>query len=67
MMIIALIVNGGLGFVIGELFTIFLARFFLDNLQTGSWRAFLITISTVVLFVLLGVYYILEDSPRHLL
>jgi hypothetical protein len=67
MKVIAFIVNGGIGFIIGELFAISLAWIFLDNLQEGNWRGYLMVLSLTLLLSILGIGLILNDSPRHLL
>jgi len=67
MKVIAFIVNGGIGFICGELFAISLAWIFLDNLEEGNWRDYLITLSMTLGITVIGIFIILDDSPRHLL
>ena len=64
---IAFIVNGGIGFICGELFAISLAWVFLENLNEGNWRWYLITLAVFLLITVIGIVLVLEDSPRHLL
>ena len=67
MKVIAFLVNGGIGFLLGELFAISLAWVYLDNLQSGNWRGYLLTLSLTLGLTIIGVWAILVDSPRHLL
>ena len=67
MVVIAFIVQGGIGFIMGELFAISLAWIYLDNLQQGNWRSYLQTLSMVLFVSVLGIAKFLNDSPRHLI
>jgi len=67
MKVISFIVNGGIGFIMGELYAISLASVYMDGLNSGNWRGYLITLSLTLAISIIGIYFFIDDSPRHLL
>jgi len=54
-------------FSLGKFFAVIVAKFCLDSLQSGNWRAMLIWCSMPSLFVFLGTWLYVKESPRFLI
>ena len=54
-------------FTLGELYYVFLAYVFLTSMTEGNWRMIAVFNAIPCFFLLLGNYFILEESPRYLI
>lgn len=54
-------------FSLGKFYAVIVAKFCLDNLHSGNWRAMLIWCSLPSLIVWAGTWYFVKESPRFLI
>lgn len=54
-------------FSIGSFYAVIVAKFCLDSLQSGNWRAMLIWCALPSLIVYIGTWMFLKESPRYLI
>jgi len=54
-------------FSLGKFFAVIVAKFCLDSLNSGNWRAMLILCSVPSLIVFLGTWLYVKESPRFLI
>lgn len=52
---------------LGRLYGIFLGIVFLENFSSGNWRAMMALTCLPSIFVLLGTFLFLKETPRYLL